>query len=109
MLAASLAANAPPIRNNRQGRIYYAAQVGTHPPTIALVTNGPELFDDTYLRYLTKTLRDHGAYGEVPIKLILRQRGESAGGVNDEPAEVAVEMPAEKPKRKKKPSKTWDI
>ena len=110
LLATAMAANAPPIRNNRQGRIYYAAQVAEHPPTIALVTNGPELFDETYLRYLLKTLRDEGPFGEVPIKLILRQRGESAGGRGGEAEDIPVEMPPEpKPKKKKKPAKTWDI
>ncbi len=110
VLAAAMASVAPPTRaGNRSGRIYYAAQVAEYPPTVALVTNGPELFDETYIRYLTKCLRDQGAYGEVPIKMILRQRGESQGGVKDEPEPEEVPMPVEKPKKKKKPSQTWEI
>lgn len=106
--------NAPPVRNGKPARIYYAAQVGEHPPTIALVTNGIEHFDETYIRYLTKALRDEGSYGEVPIKLILRTRGESSGssGAKDEePAPIPVEMPkAKEPKpKKKKQAKTWDL
>ena len=46
------------MRNNRQPKVFYATQVGVDPPTIVLFTNGPELFDNTYLRYLMKTLRD---------------------------------------------------
>ncbi len=42
-------ANTPPIRNNRQPKIFYATQISTHPPTIVLFTNGAELFDDTYI------------------------------------------------------------
>ena len=42
-------------------RIYYATQVAANPPTIVLITNGPELFDNTYQRYLLKTFRDLGA------------------------------------------------
>jgi GTPase len=71
---------APPVRYNRQGRIYYAAQVGTYPPTVAMVTNGPDLFDQTYTRYLTKVLRDNSPFGEVPLKMVYRERGEGGGG-----------------------------
>ena len=42
------------------------------PPTIVLFTNGPELFDNTYQRYLLKTFRDHLPFKDVPIKLYLR-------------------------------------
>jgi GTP-binding protein len=87
-------ANALPLRNNRQGKVYYAAQVGTYPPTVALVTNSPDLFDDTYVRYLTKTIRDSGPFGEVQVKLVLRTRGESGGGLGvDESAGAADDLP----------------
>ncbi|MGL6097272.1 MAG: ribosome biogenesis GTPase Der [Fimbriiglobus sp.] len=69
-------ASAPPVRSNRNAKVFYAAQITTHPPTIALVTNGPDLFDDTYLRYLTKAIRDAGPFGEVAIKLIVKAKGE---------------------------------
>lgn len=72
----ALAKNSPPVRANRLGKIYYTTQVSTHPPTIVLITNDPELFDSTYQRYLTKTLRDAFPFSEVAIKLILRSRGE---------------------------------
>ena len=97
----AIEANPPPLRTNRQGRVYYAAQVGTHPPTIALVTNGPDLFDATYARYLTKVIRDSGPFGEVPIKLVLRAKGESGGGAGKDPAEDPTDpmpaLPAETP------------
>jgi len=80
VLQAAYAANSPPLRYNRQGKIYYAVQSGIHPPTIVLITNGPDLFDATYQRYLVKALRDHFPFREVAIKLVLRQRGESSGG-----------------------------
>src|SRR5262249_5879932 len=65
---------APPLRQNRRAKIYYATQVASNPPTIVLFTNGPELFDNTYLRYLTKTFRDHLPFKDVPIKLHLRRK-----------------------------------
>jgi hypothetical protein len=49
-----------------------------------LFTNGPELFDNTYRRYLLKSLRDALPFKDVPIKLYLRakqrdEEGESEG------------------------------
>jgi GTP-binding protein len=76
----AMQANSPPMRHNRVPKVYYATQVGTRPPTIVLVTNGPELFDDTYVRYLTKVLRDHSPFGEVAVRLVLRSKAEAAGG-----------------------------
>jgi GTP-binding protein len=85
----------PPIRQNRQGKIYFATQVATHPPTIVLFTNGAHLFDKTYERYLLKTFRDHLPFAEVPIKMYMRNRSESA-------AEPVVATPVVKPRRKKR-------
>ena len=68
--------NPPPPRENRQGKIFYATQVGTSPPTIVLFCNSPRLFDATYQRYLLTTMHDKLPFPEVPIKLYLRRRGE---------------------------------
>ena len=64
----------PPMRQNRRPKVYYATQVATNPPTIVLFTNGPQLFDNTYQRYLLKTFRDQLPFREVPIKLYLRAK-----------------------------------
>jgi GTP-binding protein len=64
----------PSVRANRQGKVFFAAQVAEQPPTIVLFTNGPQLFDNTYLRYLIKALRDHLPFRDVPIKLYLRNK-----------------------------------
>jgi GTP-binding protein len=66
----------PPMSGNRAPKIFYATQVGTHPPTIVLFTNGPEYFEDTYVRFLTKALRENFAFSEVALKVVLRARGE---------------------------------
>jgi GTP-binding protein len=118
IIRAATDANGPPVRNNKQGKIFYAAQVGSHPPTVALVTNGPDTFDATYLRYLTKVLRDQGPFGEVSIKLIVRAKGETVGDAKFED-EVPVEEdaiaaepepePEAKPRRKKKGPEVWDL
>jgi GTP-binding protein len=68
----------PPLRQNRRPKVYFATQISTRPPTIVLFTNGPQLFDKTYQRYLVNYLRDRLPFREVPIKLFLRakKRGE---------------------------------
>jgi len=122
VVKAAYDANTPPMRTNRQGKIYYAVQSDVHPPTLVLMTNGPELFDQTYVRYLTKMIRDHFPFGEVALKVVLRQRGEGGPGKDKDPMEdVATEempdlasepaadepeeqvMPAPKPKPVAKP------
>jgi GTP-binding protein len=79
VLRAALEATPPPLRQNRRPKVYFATQAGIHPPTIVLMTNGPDLFDNTYLRYLEKTFRDQLPFGEVPMQLTLRLR-HGAGG-----------------------------
>ena len=74
VLRQALDESPPPMRQNRRPKVYYATQVAANPPTIVLFTNGPELFDNTYQRYLVKTFRDQLPFHEVPIKLYLRRR-----------------------------------
>ncbi len=64
----------PPMRQNRQGKIYFATQAATNPPTVVLFTNLPDLFDNTYQRYILKFLRERTPFREVPIKLQLRAK-----------------------------------
>jgi GTP-binding protein len=96
----------PPLRQNRRPKVYYATQVGTNPPTIVLFTNGPELFDNTYQRYLIKTFRDALPFREVPIKLYLRRkRREESGPAEDQEKRMASEdtPPPTKKERPRKP------
>jgi GTP-binding protein len=124
-------ANPPPMRNNRQPKVFYATQTAVHPPTIVLFTNGPELFDDTYVRYLTKVLRDTFPFSEVAIKLLLRAKSEGGTWRTDEtteempalaeddqdtppivrkPRELERRAPEEPRPRKRKPgAETWDF
>jgi hypothetical protein len=65
-----------------------------------LFTNGPQLFDNTYQRYLVKFFRDRLPFHEVPIKLHLRakKRGEVLADTNT--GDTAVDAP-DKAKAKK--------
>jgi GTP-binding protein len=74
VLHAALTASPPPLRQNRRPKIYYATQVAANPPTVVLFTNSPKLFDNTYQRYLIKTMRDQLPFKDVPIRLHLRKR-----------------------------------
>jgi len=106
VLKQAIQAQSPPIRQNRQGRVYFATQVAAAPPTIVLFTNGPELFDNTYQRYLLKALRDNLPFGDVPIKLYLRdKRREDADG-KPRPART---RPPRKKKKKKEVGELWDV
>ena len=40
-------------------RIYYAAQVATHPPLFAFYCNDPDLVHSSYKRFLENVLREH--------------------------------------------------
>jgi len=61
-------------RSTRPPRIYYAAQVATTPPTLALTVNDVKAFDPSYRRYLLNQLRARLPFGEVPIRLLFRGR-----------------------------------
>jgi GTP-binding protein len=92
----------PPVRQNRLPKVYYATQVSMYPPTIVLFTNGPELFDNTYQRYLLKTLRDHFRFPEVPIKLYLRAKAPQVVDGQKEPASMKPKRIAKVRSKKKK-------
>jgi GTP-binding protein len=98
ILEHALKMSPPPMRMNRVAKIYFATQVAANPPTIVLFTNGPELFDNTYKRYLLKTFRDHLPFKEVPIKMYLRAKDREA-----KPAK-----PVKKRTKKTEAGELWD-
>ena len=100
VLRSAMEQTPPPLRQNRHARVYYATQVAANPPTIVLFTNGPELFDNTYQRYLLKTFRDQLPFHDVPIKMYLRnKRREERPEVDLEELTATTEQPAAKPVR----------
>src|SRR5438445_2735229 len=92
VLQKALTDQALPMRKNRRAKIYYGTQVAVNPPTIVLFTNGPDLIDNTYQRYLLKVFRDHLPFRDVPIKLYLRhkRRGEVVPVEKEESREQAT-------------------
>lgn len=66
-------AHPPPTRGGRRGKILYAVQAGTAPPTIILFVRGGEIGPD-YLRFLEGRLRKDYEFAGTPIRLIARRR-----------------------------------
>jgi GTP-binding protein len=95
VLRQALAQQPPPLRQNRRPKIFYATQVATNPPTLVLFTNGPELFDNTYQRYLLKTFRDNLPFQEIPIKMYLRHKRRGEQSPEEEAAAAQAEAPPE--------------
>jgi GTP-binding protein len=62
----------PTTRQGRQGRIYYGTQVSAQPPTIALFVNAPDLFNDSYRRYIERQFRESLGFRGTPIRLLWR-------------------------------------
>jgi GTP-binding protein len=107
VLRHALEQQAPPLRFNRRPKISYGTQVAANPPTIVLFTNGPELFDLTYQRYLIKNFRDHLKFGDVPIKLFLRHKHRSEQPAEIDDADSPKPNAARRPERK--PAAKMDI
>ncbi|MDQ3877865.1 MAG: ribosome biogenesis GTPase Der [Actinomycetota bacterium] len=64
-----------PRSGGRARRVRYAAQVGTSPPTFALFASGP--LEDSYLRYLERTLRASANLAGTPVRLLVRTKTKS--------------------------------
>lgn len=81
----------------RRPKIYYATQVDVAPPTIVLFVNKPELFDESYQRFMINRFRELLPYPEVPIKLQIRGRSER----HDEEARRTPAHAARRPRGKR--------
>jgi GTP-binding protein len=66
----------PPATGARPLRIYYAAQVATHPPRVLFHCNDPDLTAPSYRRFLENTLRSEFDFEGVPLTLEFRPRRE---------------------------------
>ena len=78
LLSDAVARVQPPTDKGRRLKLLYMTQTGVRPPTFIIFVNDRELFHFSYQRYIENQLR--GTYGleGTPIRLVVRQRGESA-------------------------------
>jgi GTP-binding protein len=71
-LAEATAAHPPPMVKGRRVKIRYATQASTRPPTFVLFVSQAGALPETYLRYLSNSLRDAFELAGVPLRLRLR-------------------------------------
>jgi len=57
-------------------KIYYATQIAVNPVTILMFVNRPDLFEETYRRFIVNRLRTMLPIEEVPIRLLARKHRE---------------------------------
>ncbi|MGV0354079.1 ribosome biogenesis GTPase Der [Corynebacterium confusum] len=68
----AIAANPPPMKNNRLPRVLFATQASTQPPTIVLFTTG--FLDAGYRRYLERKFRERFGFHGTPVRIAVRVR-----------------------------------
>jgi GTP-binding protein len=73
----------PTTPTGRRARIYYVTQSDVAPPTIVFFVNNPEFLNDAYQRFMINRFRELLPYGEVPIKLHVRQRERQSGAIKE--------------------------
>jgi GTPase len=74
ILEAAVRGHQPPATKGRPRRFYYATQLKTQPPTIALFSNTDEVLHFSYRRYLENQFREGLGLIGSPIRLVLRAR-----------------------------------
>ena len=67
--------SAPPQQPGEEVKLLYASQIGTAPPTFAIVTNRPEDVPESYQRYLLHGFRSAWRFTGSPVRLKLTRRG----------------------------------
>ncbi|MHA2788922.1 ribosome biogenesis GTPase Der [Corynebacterium sp. S7] len=71
-LREAIAANPPPMNNNRLPRLLFATMASTRPPTIVLFTTG--FLEAGYRRYLERKFREQFGYHGTPVRIAVRVR-----------------------------------
>ncbi len=66
---------APPQKPGEEVKLLYASQIGTAPPTFAIVTNRPDDVPESYQRYLIHGFRSAWGFLGSPVRLKLTRRG----------------------------------
>ena len=75
ILAQLIQRNAPPQKPGEEVKLLYASQIGTAPPTLAIVSNRPEEVPESYQRYLVNGFRQAWPFPGSPLRLKFTRRG----------------------------------
>ena len=70
----------PPSDKGKRLKIYYMTQSAANPPTFVIFCNSEELFHFSYRRYIENCLRSAFGFEGTPIRLVIRQKGDSSNG-----------------------------
>lgn len=81
-----LSLRGPSSPTTQKVKVYYATQIDTHPPTLVLFVNNPDLITEEYRRFFVRQLRERLPFSEVPIRLHVRSHHRSFDRANDTPA-----------------------
>ncbi len=84
LLQRAIAAMPPPKdrKSHRRFNLLYASRLksdrsGPVPvPHVVLIANRPELMNDSYMRYLERTIREHVDYEGLPLRMTLRGKSD---------------------------------
>lgn len=74
LLEAAVFHHEPPMYRGRRLKLFYTAQLGTAPPTFAVIANHPKGIHFSYQRYLTNRFREGLGLDKVPVRLFFRER-----------------------------------
>jgi GTP-binding protein len=75
-LARAVAEHAPPAHQGRLVRLYFATQVDRTPPFLVVSANRERCLDPAYERYLVRRFRKRWDLRGVPVRLVVRGRGQ---------------------------------
>ncbi len=64
----------PPVSGKKQIKVFYAFQKGIKPPTFVIITNDPEGWKESYLRFFVRRLRERLDLEHSPLRIILSGR-----------------------------------
>ncbi len=79
VLADAQARVQPPSDKGKRLKIYYITQTGIRPPTFVLFANSRELFHFSYQRYIENQIRSVFGLEGTPIRMVIKQKGDSEG------------------------------
>jgi GTPase len=75
VLAELVERNAPPQKPGEEVKLLYASQIGTAPPTLAIVSNRPDEVPESYQRYLVHGFRQAWPFQGSPLRLKFTSKG----------------------------------
>jgi GTP-binding protein len=75
VLTSLLERSAPPQKPGEEVKLLYASQIGTAPPTFAIVSNRPSDVPESYQRYLANGFREVWPFAGSPLRLKFTSRG----------------------------------